>query len=122
MSSACLSINPSLSPPFIPTAATSSSSSSSFSSTVCVRPLLSSQSSGAIPSCVLTSGGRFCHSGRVRRKGVVQSKKLGVKASKMTISEIRPEEEEEGPPLLDAENNHSRPRRIALFVEPSPFA
>ncbi|KAF3449706.1 hypothetical protein FNV43_RR10437 [Rhamnella rubrinervis] len=40
----------------------------------------------------------------------------------MTISEIRPEEEEEGPPLLDPESNNSRPRRIALFVEPSPFA
>ncbi|EXB89938.1 GDP-mannose-dependent alpha-mannosyltransferase [Morus notabilis] len=39
----------------------------------------------------------------------------------MTITEVRPEEEEEGPPLLDTENNSS-PRRIALFVEPSPFA
>lgn len=45
-----------------------------------------------------------------------------VKASdNMTITEVRPEEEEEGPPLLDTENNSS-PRRIALFVEPSPFA
>lgn len=43
-----------------------------------------------------------------------------VKASDMTINEVR-EEEEEGPPLLDSETN-SRPRRIALFVEPSPFA
>lgn len=59
----------------------------------------------------------------------------------MTISELRKEEEEEEerqrqrqrqrreeeeeeegpPPLLDPESN-SRPRRIALFVEPSPFA
>jgi len=34
------------------------------------------------------------------------------------------EEDEESPPdfsLLDPESN-SRPRRIALFVEPSPFA
>ncbi|XP_030449910.1 sulfoquinovosyl transferase SQD2 [Syzygium oleosum] len=54
--------------------------------------------------------------------------------ARMTISELRNEEEEEDkeeeeeeeeeevpPPLLDSENN-SRPRRIALFVEPSPFA
>lgn len=40
----------------------------------------------------------------------------------MTISEFREEDEEESPPLmLDSETN-SRPRRIALFVEPSPFA
>lgn len=40
----------------------------------------------------------------------------------MTISELREEDEEESPPLmLDSETN-SRPRRIALFVEPSPFA
>ena len=45
----------------------------------------------------------------------------------MTIAEdslLQVVEEEEGPPesaLLDPENN-SRPRRIALFVEPSPFA
>lgn len=45
-----------------------------------------------------------------------------LKASDMTITEVREEEEEEeGPPLLDSETN-SRPRRIALFVEPSPFA
>lgn len=42
----------------------------------------------------------------------------------MTLSELRQEEEEEeeeNPPLMDAESI-SRPRRIALFVEPSPFA
>jgi len=45
----------------------------------------------------------------------------------MTIAEdclLEAVEEEEGPPdfsLLDPESN-SRPRRIALFVEPSPFA
>lgn len=32
------------------------------------------------------------------------------------------EEEEEGPPLMVESASVSRPRRIALFVEPSPFA
>lgn len=57
---------------------------------------------------------------RVRsRKGFV------LEASNMTVADVnlREEEgEEENPPaLLDSESN-SRPRRIALFVEPSPFA
>lgn len=40
----------------------------------------------------------------------------------MPITEMGEEDgEEEGPPLIDYENN-SRPRRIALFVEPSPFS
>ncbi|KAI4313362.1 hypothetical protein L6164_026348 [Bauhinia variegata] len=42
----------------------------------------------------------------------------------MTIDEVNSHEEEKDGPsssLLDSENN-SRPRRIALFVEPSPFA
>lgn len=42
----------------------------------------------------------------------------------MAITEVRSEEEEEeeeSPPLMDPEINSS-PRRIALFVEPSPFA
>ncbi|XP_031385071.1 sulfoquinovosyl transferase SQD2 isoform X2 [Punica granatum] len=54
-----------------------------------------------------------------RRRGFV------VKAKDMTISELRREgedEDEEGPPLMVESENVSRPRRIALFVEPSPFA
>ncbi|OMO97509.1 Glycosyl transferase, family 1 [Corchorus olitorius] len=40
----------------------------------------------------------------------------------MAITEVREEENEElNAPLIDPENS-SRPRRIALFVEPSPFA
>ncbi|XVE76517.1 hypothetical protein DITRI_Ditri12bG0180000 [Diplodiscus trichospermus] len=45
-----------------------------------------------------------------------------VRASKMTITGVREEDGvEESPPLIDSENN-SGPRRIALFVEPSPFS
>lgn len=39
----------------------------------------------------------------------------------MTITEFT-EEEEEGPPPLFESQITLRPRRIALFVEPSPFA
>ncbi|XP_004246336.1 sulfoquinovosyl transferase SQD2 [Solanum lycopersicum] len=42
-------------------------------------------------------------------------------SSKMTITEYRDEEEEEYPPLL-LESEMKEPRRIALFVEPSPFS
>lgn len=111
MNSASLSINPTLSPPFISTL----SGSSSFSASFCPR-LQGSQSSGAIPSCLFSRG-----SERVRPKGVRKNSKPGIKATNMTITEIRPEEEEEGPSLLESDNN-SKPRRIALFVEPSPFA
>ncbi|KAG8647735.1 hypothetical protein MANES_09G103000v8 [Manihot esculenta] len=40
----------------------------------------------------------------------------------MTITEIRVEEEEDNLPLLVDPQTNSKPRRIALFVEPSPFA
>lgn len=40
----------------------------------------------------------------------------------MTISEIREDGEEENPPPFVESESSSRPRRIALFVEPSPFA
>ncbi|KAI8556856.1 hypothetical protein RHMOL_Rhmol05G0288200 [Rhododendron molle] len=44
-----------------------------------------------------------------------------VATNNMTISDFRDEEEENPPPLLESEII-SKPRRIALFVEPSPFA
>ncbi|KAK1377440.1 sulfoquinovosyl transferase SQD2 [Heracleum sosnowskyi] len=48
--------------------------------------------------------------------------KNSVLRSKMTISEIREEGEEENPPPFVESESSSKPRRIALFVEPSPFA
>ncbi|KAK4359318.1 hypothetical protein RND71_021547 [Anisodus tanguticus] len=42
-------------------------------------------------------------------------------ASKMTITEYRDEEEDGNPPLLH-DSEMKEPRRIVLFVEPSPFA
>ncbi|XP_039061683.1 sulfoquinovosyl transferase SQD2-like isoform X2 [Hibiscus syriacus] len=46
-----------------------------------------------------------------------------VRASETTVTELSEEdgEQEENPPSIDSENN-SKPRRIALFVEPSPFS
>lgn len=41
--------------------------------------------------------------------------------SNMTIIDYADDEEENPPPLLESEMS-SKPRRIALFVEPSPFS
>ncbi|KAF4353342.1 hypothetical protein F8388_015753 [Cannabis sativa] len=113
-----LSIYSTLSPPSISRANTSSSSSSSssssFSSSVPVFVALRTK-----PTCPFVRGTRFSYFEGPKR--VRKRTNFGIKAKDMTITEIRPEEEEEYPPLLDPENN-SRPRRIALFVEPSPFA
>lgn len=117
MTSTSLSINPALSPPFS-RATTSSSASSSYSASVFLR-FQRFETLRTKPSCRFVRGARFSYF--EGPKGLREKTKLGIKASDMTMSEIRPEEEEEGPPLLDSENN-SRPRRIALFVEPSPFA
>ncbi|KAK8496824.1 hypothetical protein V6N12_021149 [Hibiscus sabdariffa] len=52
---------------------------------------------------------------RKRRVGVVR-------ASEMSVTEMGEEDgEQEESPSVDSENN-SKPRRIALFVEPSPFS
>lgn len=46
---------------------------------------------------------------------------ISAKSRNMTISEIRQEDGENPPPYVESEIT-TRPRRIALFVEPSPFA
>ncbi|XP_015960884.1 sulfoquinovosyl transferase SQD2 [Arachis duranensis] len=110
MAATSLSINPSLSPIFRSSPSPPSSSNSG--------KLQLFQPIGAKPITLFCRGARLCSLQSPRtfknRKSVV----LG--AGKMSISdqELREEEGEEGPP---SENN-SRPRRIALFVEPSPFA
>lgn len=68
----------------------------------------------------------FCEIGRFRGlKGLEKKRGSGifsVEDNKMTIAEVRSEDsDEDSPPLLDPETA-SKPRRIALFVEPSPFA
>ncbi|XP_008800789.2 sulfoquinovosyl transferase SQD2 [Phoenix dactylifera] len=80
-------------------------------------------------SCALSWVARSpCFSREARRLAVCQKKRrraavlVSASARKMTIEEIKEQEVEEAPPLLEDAEANSRPRRIALFVEPSPFA
>ncbi|KAM2045608.1 hypothetical protein ACFX1T_009781 [Malus domestica] len=111
---ASLSLNPSLSrPPFSAT-----NTQLSFSSPFPPLRFPACRSSRAKPSSLCGKGVRLCCSERPK------SRKLELKASDMTITEVgqEEEEEEEGPPPYVESEINSRPRRIALFVEPSPFA
>jgi len=120
-----LSINPSLSPPFpSPATLTITPSSLSISPQNSLR-FAFVQSFGPksiAPFCRKT---RLCFLQGSSSSKSVKSLELGT--TDMTIAEdslLEVVEEEEGPPdfsLIDPESN-SRPRRIALFVEPSPFA
>lgn len=111
--SSSLTINPALFPPFCTTSSYSSSYvhfSVRFSrlSSSRTKPIsLSSTEARFLQSKAASSSGRR----RLRRRPFF------VAGSDMTITE----EEEGPPPLLESEGN-SRPRRIVLFVEPSPFA
>ncbi|XP_072996377.1 sulfoquinovosyl transferase SQD2-like [Typha latifolia] len=66
---------------------------------------------------------------RTLRLSVWQQRRAVVYANRriMAIEGIEEEEEEKGeeeelPPVLEGSDGDSKPRRIALFVEPSPFA
>ncbi|XAR50856.1 hypothetical protein NMG60_11005307 [Bertholletia excelsa] len=114
MSAASLFVNfsacpPSLSPP-------SSVASTSYAPTAISIRLSCFCASRAQPIGLVSRPvqSRRPSSGELTRRSIVAS-------SKMTITEYRDEEEENPPPLFESEMS-SRPRRIALFVEPSPFA
>ncbi|CAN1134429.1 Sulfoquinovosyl transferase SQD2 [Linum perenne] len=118
MSPSPLSINPALSPSssFL---ATNSTSSSSLCSTT---PSLSFKVSSFRSLRTKPTPQFRNHSKRrsTRENSVVVRAEQG--ESEYIKLEAEGGDEEEGPPLmLDSEAN-SRPRRIALFVEPSPFA
>ncbi|CAN1134426.1 Sulfoquinovosyl transferase SQD2 [Linum perenne] len=129
MSPSPLSINPALSPSssFL---ATNSTSSSSLCSTT---PSLSFKVSSFRSLRTKPTPQFRNHSKRrsTRENSVVvraeqgegsNSKDMTITESEYIKLEAEGGDEEEGPPLmLDSEAN-SRPRRIALFVEPSPFA
>lgn len=108
MPSPSLSINPSLSPPSFSTATPTSSFSHSSAPVFLKFP--SNQYSRTKPIILFA------------RRARLESRRLELRASKMTITEVAHEEEEEGPPPYVESETNSRPRRIALFVEPSPFA
>ncbi|CAN1134428.1 Sulfoquinovosyl transferase SQD2 [Linum perenne] len=122
MSPSPLSINPALSPSssFL---ATNSTSSSSLCSTT---PSLSFKVSSFRSLRTKPTPQFRNHSKRrsTRENSVVVRAEQGEGSNKSEYIKLEAEggDEEEGPPLmLDSEAN-SRPRRIALFVEPSPFA
>ncbi|KGN59044.2 hypothetical protein Csa_002616 [Cucumis sativus] len=119
MTSTSLSINLSLSPPPFSTSAAVATTISFYEAPSSLRfPHFRSLTSNPTSSfCDISRFTCLKSSFRSRGRGI-----LSVKANKMTIAEVRPEDgEEDSPPLLDPETN-SKPRRIALFVEPSPFA
>ncbi|XVF08253.1 hypothetical protein REPUB_Repub06bG0210800 [Reevesia pubescens] len=116
-----LSINSSLSPFSFFAYPSSYSSSYSFTlyspNSVKVLPF---SSFSTIPINLICKRSKFSES--VRLKSEKNRRICIVRASEMTSTEVREDDgEEESPPLIDSENN-SRPRRIALFVEPSPFS
>ncbi|GAV68524.1 Glycos_transf_1 domain-containing protein/Glyco_trans_4_4 domain-containing protein [Cephalotus follicularis] len=124
MTSSCLSINPTLSSHPFPYSSSSFSNSSpcsysgSLSAPVFVKvPCFSTFN--IKPVSLICKKASFC--GFIEKPKSCGRKLVVKESNNMTITEIRQEEEEENPPLLDSETN-SRPRRIALFVEPSPFA
>ncbi|GFY82322.1 sulfoquinovosyldiacylglycerol 2 [Actinidia rufa] len=110
-----LSINPDLSPP--PPLSTSSSASSSVPRTLFSLRISNICAPRAKPICRIRSKS---HSLLSERPNSGRLKRSSISASDMTITEFR-DEEEDPPPLLESEIS-SKPRRIVLFVEPSPFA
>ncbi|XVF76787.1 hypothetical protein PTKIN_Ptkin13bG0294900 [Pterospermum kingtungense] len=115
--STSLSISHSLSPP--PFFAYPSSSSSFALYPPNSVKFLPFSSSSTIPISLICKRSHFSESVRL---GGRNRKITVVRASKTSITEVRKEDgEEESPPLVNSENN-ATPRRIALFVEPSPFS
>lgn len=129
--STSLSINPALSPTcFSHSTSTSSSylpSSSSTSSILRYRTDFGKSRAHSIClACInlqyLQFQTRISKSSAKFKGNAFRQRTLFSANNNMTITDYREEEEEESPPpLLESEMN-SRPRRIALFVEPSPFS
>ncbi|XP_057983324.1 sulfoquinovosyl transferase SQD2 isoform X2 [Malania oleifera] len=125
MASSSFSMSPALSLPIF-SIATIPSSSSYFP---IFLPFSRFPPPRAKPICVFCTEARLCRS-RASKSGCGGSTSGVLAAKSMTITDARDEGEGEGEgeeeeealsPLLESECN-SRPRRIALFVEPSPFS
>ncbi|KAI3750510.1 hypothetical protein L2E82_21149 [Cichorium intybus] len=106
-----LSLNPSLSIP-----SSSASSSSSCSSIVTTSRISCFYAFEPKPICFTRHKTRSFHCKRRTRKPIIVSS-----ANEVTIEEAR-KDDEEGPPSQVESEISTKPRRIALFVEPSPFA
>ncbi|KAJ8899725.1 hypothetical protein K2173_019424 [Erythroxylum novogranatense] len=117
-------INPTLSPPSLSSSTSSSSSSfPSFPTPFSLR-FSSFGAFRAKPVCLICRGPRFIESESLKISERYKRSFLceAAGANNMTvITEFKEEEEDNHPPLPDLETT-SRPRRITLFVEPSPFA
>ncbi|KAG5554084.1 hypothetical protein RHGRI_011829 [Rhododendron griersonianum] len=126
MSTPSLSINPPLSPPpplFSPSptpSPTPSSYTPTSTSHTSLSPLRSHQ-----PTYPLPTKSQFLHPKRsnyynnLTRRSFAVANNMTI-TSNMTTTDLRLQERDHL--LLDSEMNSARPRRIALFVEPSPFA
>ncbi|KAL7136293.1 hypothetical protein ABFS83_10G019900 [Erythranthe nasuta] len=124
--STSLSRNPALSPlPFV-ASTTSSSFPSSFNYTPTNFTCFCA-SSEAIrrPICQICVKTKFLQSKRGKQLRILKVRSSAnekpIAAAASSSSEYEEGEEENPPPMVESEIN-SRPRRIALFVEPSPFA
>ncbi|CAH2074565.1 unnamed protein product [Thlaspi arvense] len=124
MTLSSLSINLSLTSPFLPSTTTNTCSSSSSPATTC-SPRCSFVNS---PVSFGIYRPRRPPISLIRKKSKLfrqETRRELVSASgsnDMTVPEVREEDESEiEAPLLDPES-YSKPRRIALFVEPSPFS
>nr|KJB17034.1 hypothetical protein B456_002G261700 [Gossypium raimondii] len=120
--SSSLSINPHLSshPLFVYPSSSSNSCSSSnliLPNSIKVLPFSSFSKTPISLNCK-----KRCFSQSLRLKTERKRRVTVVKASELSVAEVKEDDgEDENPPLIDSENN-SKPRRIALFVEPSPFS
>ncbi|KAB2098445.1 hypothetical protein ERO13_A01G225800v2 [Gossypium hirsutum] len=120
--SSSLSINPYLSshPLFVYPSSSSNSCSSSnliLPNSIKVLPFSSFSKTPISLNCK-----KICFSLSLRLKTERKRRVTVVKASGLSVAEVKEDDgEDENPPLIDSENN-AKPRRIALFVEPSPFS
>ncbi|KAJ4978518.1 hypothetical protein NE237_009298 [Protea cynaroides] len=115
------SINPAFSPQYTPSCSPPSHCVSSvpiFSATISVSHLPVSARRHRRFFCKQTGLLRSTEANRgYGRRGAAS-----LRGKSMAIAEMGEEEKEEASPLLQKVEGPSKPRRIALFVEPSPFA
>ena len=120
MKATAITTNPSFSPHFCSSATTPSSCSSS--SPPHSARFQSFKYSGLKPITLSCIGARLCslQGSKAKRGG----KSFVLEAGNIIAAEVdsHGEGENEGALLGSENDNNSRPRRIALFVEPSPFA
>ncbi|MBA0793628.1 hypothetical protein Gohar_018021 [Gossypium harknessii] len=120
--SSSLSINPYLSSHPLIVYPSSSSNSCSSSNLILPNSIKVLPFSSFSKTPISLNCKKRCFSQSLRLKTERKRRVTVVKASDLSVAEVKEDDgEDENPPLIDSENN-SKPRRIALFVEPSPFS